>query len=115
MSPCVIEGMRWGKEGETQVSTMEGHSVLLEGHNVEDGVWCCISEIWGQKVMGRAPISQEPFKGPPFSVFGQTQPLIISTGWRTSILDTKGPVFEGRLQAGPWIGLGLGFLQERPI
>lgn len=76
------------------MSAEEGHRVFLEGHNVAGGVWCCISEIWSQKVMGRAPISQEPFKGPPFSVFSQTQPPRISTGWRAFTLDTKGPVFE---------------------
>lgn len=64
--------MKWEKKGETQVSTAEGHGVLLEGHDDADGVWCCVSEIWGKKVMGRALISQEPFRGPSFSVFGQT-------------------------------------------
>lgn len=41
------------------MSTAEGHTVPLEGHDDANGVWCCVSEIWGKKVLRRAPISQE--------------------------------------------------------
>lgn len=95
--------------------TVEGHSVLLEGHHDADGIWCCVSEIWGKKVIGRALISQERFKG-PFLLCVQSGSAPKNFNRVESIRSTqKALCLRANSTAKPWVGRGLGFLLVRPL
>lgn len=94
---------------------MEGHGGLLEGHHDAGGVWCCVSEIWGKKVMGKALISQERFKG-PFLLRVRSDSAPKNFNRVESIHSTqKALCLRANPTAEPWVGPGLGFLLVRPL
>lgn len=95
--------------------TVEGSGVLLEGHCDADGVWCCVSEIWGKRVMGRALISQERFKG-PFLLCVQSDSAPKNFNRVESIHSAQKALrLRANSMAEPWVGPGLGFLLVRPV
>lgn len=87
----------------------------VEGHRDADGVWCCVSEIWGKKVIGRALISQERFKGPfLLCVWSGSAPKNFNRVESTRSTQ-KALRLRANSTAEPRVGPGLGFLLVRPL